>query len=233
MRTGRRFGSRSGEVVNTGKAAHHLLAKHVSFHSMAPALPVLASDGEGLRAAAEGVCSVRLEWPSSKTGPRVHYLDRSEAEDAELLGDLVEWCIGGQLKPEDPLFTSYRLGRRKVMTSRMLSAHIKTLAVAAGLAPESMGPKSMRVGRATEMSARGASKREIDDSVQWSTKSANSLAYTRAVPPGARQAGIQVEHLRVMAFSPGHIEAGRTPVHEERRRSYAASDGVPHNPVNR
>ena len=79
-----------------------------------------------------------------------------------------------------------------------------------------MGPKSMRVGRATEMSAGGASKREIDDSVQWSTKSASSLTYTRAVPPGARQTGIKVEHLRVMAFSPGHSQAGRIPDHEGR-----------------
>jgi hypothetical protein len=219
MRLGQRLGCRPSELVATGQSKHYLISNQVSFHSVS-APPTLGSDGDKLSQDASNVRSVKLNWNTSKTGRRVHYLERSTAVDDELVSDLVEWARHGQLLPADPFFTSYRAGRRKVMTSKMLTAHIRSFAQAAGLASTSLGPKSMRVGRATELSAAGASKTEIDESVQWSTKSRSSLTYTRVVPPSA-SGGIKMEHLRVMGFMAGQ---------EGRGHRVAAPDGVPRDP---
>jgi hypothetical protein len=49
-------------------------------------------------------------------------------------------------------------------------------------------PKSMRVGKATQLNASGASKKEIDSTIEWSSK-ANLLSTTSGERLRARRRG--------------------------------------------
>jgi hypothetical protein len=221
LHLGQRFGLRPGEMVGGGDLADHALRAGNMFFFFPGRDPISGSKARQSGMGPATLVGLKCIWPTTKVaGGKEQYLDRSSVEDESLLRRLWEWALHGPFEDDTVFFTRYQGGRARMLLRKEISERVKGVASSMGLLREHFMPKSMRVGKATQLSASGASKREIDGVIKWSSKANSSSHYIRKAPRGAA-AGITRQHLVMMQtqLAPGDGgHQGRSEVKERRGR---------------
>jgi hypothetical protein len=197
FRVGWLLGNRSSELTLSTLTAHQLKASQILFYGDDLSSFSAAEAHERGQTDCNVTC-VRLHWPTSKTGSKTLYLSATTPLEQDVIADLLQWSAV-HVRDETTTFFSYRHGAyQKCLTRKLLAEHIKTLARYFQLDARHFSTHSMRIGAATDLAIRGATKSQIDATIAWSTKASTSLRYTRATPRLGRDGVLCLTDLRVM-----------------------------------
>jgi hypothetical protein len=109
----------------------------------------------------------------------VKVIGRGNVFEELLLEDLCEWMVISGVKGDDEVFTRYSKGvggrsgkeSRRVVSAKDLRNAVKAACVEFGFNPKNFGPKSLRKGFATHMTACGVSREDMVARAGWSLKS--------------------------------------------------------------
>jgi hypothetical protein len=197
FRVGWLLGNRSSELTLSTLTAHQLKASQVLFYG-ADLSSFSAPEAHEKGMSNCNVTCVRLYWPTSKTGSKTLYISSATPLERDIIADLLQWSAV-HVRDDATTFFSYRHGAyQKCLTRKLLAEHIKTLARHFQLDARHFSTHSMRIGAATDLATRGASKSQIDASISWSTKASTSLRYTRSTPRLGMEGVLCLTDLRVM-----------------------------------
>ncbi len=106
-------------------------------------------------------------------------LGRGNVFEELLLEDLCEWMQMSGVRSDDEVFTRYSMGsgkragicHRRVVTAKDLRKAVKAACSEFGFNPKNFGPKSLRKGFATHMTASGISREDMVSRAGWSLRS--------------------------------------------------------------
>ena len=115
----------------------------------------------------------------------------------QLVEDLVAFFREAGSKEGDPLLSRWKLGRRKILTSKMVSTAMKETAESCGLNPAEFSTKCLRIGGNTALSAANVDRSIVKQIGGWSNKADNDQFYNRALHPGALSVVPQVQSVTI------------------------------------
>jgi hypothetical protein len=110
---------------------------------------------------------------------RYLHLSRDSTLESDFLEDLIRWCKESNIKEDDPLFCRYKFGRRKLLTTQMVSIALKLTASAFGFDSTYFASHSLRIGGMTTMIASGVDRNVARKVGGWSETSNCDQIYDR------------------------------------------------------
>ena len=180
------FMFRASEYIFTNKGEHAVMSGDIDFiltnHRRASPwelTPDIASD-EVERA----LLVIRSSKCDKGGRGRYLYISRRTPHESQLLDDLIRWCRVSGVQKGDPLFCRYQLGAkgrmgRLILTNKMVSEALKTMATAFGFEVCFFTTHSLRIGGATTMMALGVDTRVVGKTGGWANDETLTRVYDK------------------------------------------------------
>ena len=159
------FMLRVSEYAHTGSksADHRFLVEDVYYYD---------ERGGRLGVSDKGIMGITIMKRTGKTnrgGKRLHrlQLSRSSPVEEQLMEDFLRFGRESGTDPKDPFLSRMKLGKRKMLTSSMVNAALKRMALQFGLDPRKFSSHSLRKGGCTSMRVAGVEPETIRRVVGW------------------------------------------------------------------
>jgi hypothetical protein len=176
------FMLRSSEYIYSSSTSHAIRAEDLEFISNNNIRIKPWNIKSNLLFITSAVLVIRSSKSDNLGKGRYLHLGRNSALESDFLNNLIQWCGESGLNSQDPLFTRYKSGRRKLLTTQMVSIALKLMASTFGFDSAYFASHSLRIGGMTTMIASGVDRNKAKKIGGWSESSSCDQIYDRNTP---------------------------------------------------